>query len=238
MDSADIWWENVEACQGCYVAALLRQYQWICDGKYVCKSIKWCNSCSQDVQWIYPNVDQGPLCFVLWQPTHCSSSFIWISPIDIHDFSFGLQFIPSASLYIQKNLITESIIFIWCFKEEGISIWSCLTNKHFLFRKVLSPEQKLKDILVQNYLNLNKIMFTIVLTVSILSYAVYHFYTIIDGNEKITEDTDVTVLIPFALKVLVIFETVVQFVPFLHSFALRHGGITMFKHQYLVITKL
>ena len=102
----------------------------------------------------------------------------------------------------------------------------------------------MKQILVQNYLNLNKTLFIIFMTITILSYIIFHFFTI-ERNKAIQEETKLTgasYLAPNGLVVLAAFETFVQLLPFYHSYALRLDEIELscsvsFLFTYQVICK-
>ena len=90
-------------------------------------------------------------------------------------------------------------------------------------RKMYCPEMRLKEILVQNYLNLNKFIFVIFSTVFILSYILFHYF-IIEANKHVSNEKNLNgkkYLAPTGLVILAVFETIVQIGPFYDSFALR-----------------
>ena len=134
---------------------------------------------------------------------------------------------PPLTLVIAFCLSISFQLLILLFKQIKLRKLICSTEilllKLIIFRKVYSQEQRLKQIIVQNYLNLNKIMFIIFSTIFIFTYILFHFFTI-EGNKKIQDESQLTgktYLAPNGLVILALFETVVQIIPFYQSYALR-----------------
>ena len=137
---------------------------------------------------------------------------------------------PPKTLIIIFFISASFQICLYCFKKikqrKGFTISIASTQVITFTRKVFSQEQKLKEILVQNYLNLNKVIFITFTTIFILSYIFFHYFTI-EANKNVTNVSELKgkgYLTPTGLWILAGFETFVQICPFYQSFALRKYG--------------